>query len=119
MDPELKCSEIPEPLPRELQLNTYRIVQEALNNVEKHSRASRVRVRLTTDVSTMYLDIQDNGRGLTRDPGSFRGGQEPGMGLLIMKERAAILGGTFPIRSTADRGTDIAVQIPLVSSGEP
>src|SRR5205823_3387243 len=84
---ELSLTSLPRQLPGEVELNVYRIVQEALNNVERHSRASRVRVVLRRKGCSLIASIRDNGRGF--DP--TRPGKAPGMGLLDMRERTTLL----------------------------
>jgi signal transduction histidine kinase len=87
----------------------YRIAQEALHNIVKHARASTVVLRLSREEYGILLEVRDNGRGF--DPA----GRFPGhLGLRSMQERAARVGGTLAIESTAGQGTSIRVWIPLV-----
>jgi signal transduction histidine kinase len=83
----------------------FRIVQEALTNVIRHAKASRVEIRLRKTEDTLALEVEDNGLGITppqlADPKS--------LGLLSMRERAAAFGGTVEIRSEAGRGTTLRV----------
>jgi len=99
------------PLPTKEAL--YRIAQEALNNIVKHARASRVNVRLETGDGSVRLEIGDNGIGF--DPhGEFAGH----LGLRSMRERAEKAGGTFTVESAPDQGTRILVWIPLDRDSE-
>ncbi len=95
-----------------VELTLYRIIQEALNNIEKHSGASEASLRLAESGPNLNLTIHDNGKGLE----ALAEKRKSGMGLLNMRERAAFLGGTFSIRSTQKEGTEIAVRIPLLDS---
>jgi methyl-accepting chemotaxis protein len=92
-------------------INTYlyRISQEALNNVVKHSVASEVSIQLLELRNHIELIIEDNGKGF--DFGhDFR---SKGNGIYNMRERASILGGTFELKTNNDSGTTITVKIPL------
>jgi PAS domain S-box-containing protein len=87
----------------------YRIVQEALNNVVKHAHATEATITLRKTEQRLYLSIHDNGEGF--DMVAAR--RAPGMGLLGMRERAALLGGDFEVESAAGRGTTVTAQVPL------
>jgi signal transduction histidine kinase len=85
----------------------FRILQESLTNVRRHSSATSVRVDLRVERGMVYMTIHDNGVGLKSRP------HKPGtFGLLGIEERINILGGTFSIRSTPGAGTTIAIAIP-------
>jgi signal transduction histidine kinase len=86
----------------------YRICQEAINNIIKHSKAERASINLASDGEYIFLTIKDNGCGMqvTNMPGS-------GNGLLHMKERAELLGGSFSLLSQPNNGTTIKIQIPI------
>jgi len=86
--------------------NLYRIVQESLNNILKHSRAKRARIELERDVHEVVLRIEDDGEGF--DVNSVTGA---GLGLRNMTERVHILGGTLKVDSQPSRGTRIEVTI--------
>jgi signal transduction histidine kinase len=87
-------------LPPEVQIVFYRVAQEALNNVLKHSGATQATVNLTRDNGTIRLTIKDDGRGL---PEQLPGGH----GLTIMNERAQSVGGQLAISSSAVSGTTV------------
>jgi len=89
-------------------LGLYRITQEALQNVGKHSRASEARVTLERDRQALLLEISDNGVGF--DPQSAT--RMRNLGLASMQERARLLGGMFDIQSKASIGTTISVRVP-------
>jgi PAS domain S-box-containing protein len=100
-------------LPPAMQLNLFRIVQEALANAEKHAHAKSIRLRLDTQGEAIQLTIQDDGCGF--DPAAAKTGKPKlgGLGLTNMRERAAALGGYFEVESAPGRGTTITVRIPL------
>ena len=97
------------------ELTLYRILQEALRNVEKHAGAHHVKVDLTQPVGFMQLMIRDDGVGFdsTRPAAGLKG--KGGLGLLSMRERATYVGGTVGVKSTRRGGTEIEVRIPLSS----
>jgi signal transduction histidine kinase len=93
-------------LPAPVEADLYRIAQEALNNVLKHSAATKVTVRLgTIGDGLAYLEVRDNGRGFS--PGGA--GRSAGIGLISMRERAQNLGGSLQITSSPDQGTTVRV----------
>ncbi len=98
-------------LPEELQINLYRIVQEALNNIVKHSQATEVNIHLHRTGQDMILTIQDNGRGFASASRSSQLGQS-GFGLTGMAERTHLLNGEFSAQPAAGGGTLIKVEIP-------
>ena len=87
----------------------FRIVQEALTNVIRHAKATRVEIRLSATEGELTLEVEDNGRGIVpqeiADPRS--------LGLFSMRERAAALGGTVDFRSGTGRGTTVSVKVPV------
>ena len=86
---------IPPTVRPEPALNIFRIVQEGLHNVSKHSRASKVEVQLTADSDSIRLTIVDNGVGF--HPAENHASN--GIGIQSMRERARMVGGTFDIQS--------------------
>ena len=90
--------------------NLYRIVQESLNNILKHSRAQNVRLRLERDIHDLQLTIADDGCGFVPE------NQAPGMGLKNIAERVHMLGGTYKLDSAPGRGTRIEVIIPVADA---
>ncbi len=85
----------------------YRVAQEALSNVAKHAKASKVRLTLTYLDDTLLLDVADNGDGF--DPADHT----DGYGLVGMRQRLARIGGTLTIESTPDYGTTLNAAVPL------
>jgi two-component system sensor histidine kinase UhpB len=102
-----------QPLPDELELNLYRIIQEGLTNVQRHADATEVSINVQRDGSIVHASIGDNGRGFNPETLRARRGTSAGMGLMDMRERIALLGGIFELRSAPGAGTRIQVQIPL------
>ena len=107
---ELHIEDVQLPLATQIQL--LRVVQEALSNVRKHARASRVTVALSKDREGIHLRIQDDGVGF--DPARVAR-EERRFGLRIMAERVQALGGQFHIHSRPGKGTQIAVWVPAAS----
>ena len=103
---------LPEPLPSETALCLFRLVQEGLQNVRKHSRASRVDVRLAGASTEISLILSDNGVGFDL----LQNHASTGIGIMSMRERVRMLHGTFEIQSAPMKGTQITVKIPSVSS---
>jgi PAS domain S-box-containing protein len=104
-------------LPPAVELNLFRIVQEALTNVEKHAQARTIRLRLSFQGDSVVLRIQDDGRGFApRRPRAGRG-KWRGIGLTNMRERALSSGGTCEVLSTPKKGTTISVRIPCPPAG--
>jgi two-component system NarL family sensor kinase len=87
----------------------FRILQEVLNNIIKHSRASRIRIKLEYLGRSLQLQVNDNGKGF--DPGNLDDGQR-GMGLFNIQKRAGIIGGEVDIASRPGKGTSITIIIP-------
>jgi len=96
-------------LSRGTALALFRIVQEALGNAAKHAAATRIVVRLNRSDSVVSLTVTDDGRGFDRT--RLAGGG--GLGLVMMRERANQLNGTFEFESARERGTTIRVVIPF------
>jgi len=110
---KLVCPELAVRLPLEIEMAIFRILQEALTNVEKHARARHTTVRLQPRGKFIQLTIQDDGIGFAPDqPPAKRKGRR-GLGVLSMRERAAYVGGTLEVKSARRAGTKIEVRIPL------
>lgn len=92
----------------ESNIHIYRIVQEALTNVSKHAGAKEAWVRLAQHNGRLALSIEDRGRGLPAGDAVARG-----VGLVSMRERAELMGGTFAIRPATPHGVIVDVEVPL------
>jgi PAS domain S-box-containing protein len=91
----------------------YRILQECLNNISKHAKATHVNIMLTYSYPKVIFIIKDDGIGYEQaEDGLPRGILKEGIGLLSMRERVASLKGTIDINSTPGRGTVIRVELP-------
>jgi len=99
-------------LPTAVETNLYRIVQEALTNVVRHARASRIDVLLERRGDQLITIIEDDGVGF--DPRAA--GQNSRLGLVGMRERAEMLDGTLMVESNGNTGTTIFVEVPYVHS---
>ena len=93
-------------------LPVFRVVQEAMNNVAKHSKANQVIVALRKTDQTIQLVVRDNGHGFMVEDTLFRKRARRGLGLDSMKERIELSGGSFTIKSS-DSGTGIQASWPL------
>jgi signal transduction histidine kinase len=93
------------------EVTLYRVVQEALNNVARHSQASSARVLLRHRNGSIHCSIEDDGAGFDVEPVMERTAVE-GLGLLGMRERVAALGGVVEIRSGRGKGTKITITLP-------
>ncbi|MBA4181112.1 MAG: hypothetical protein C0506_11035 [Anaerolinea sp.] len=93
------------------ELHLFRIVQESLRNVEKHSRASQVAIALAFEPARVRVSVRDDGRGFRarRVESDIHAGK---LGVLGMQERANLIGGTFALRSQAGGGTEVSVAVP-------
>ena len=100
-------------IPVSLKTIIYRIMQEALNNTAKHSRADRVRLSLKKSDGRIELAIEDNGQGFNFKQAVYVKNSMRGFGLASMKERAELSGGSFAIESIAGAGTSIRVLWPV------
>jgi len=98
--------ELPEPVTTAL----FRILQESLTNVARHSGAKKAVVKLEKENDNVILSIQDDGKGYTE---SFDSGKKT-LGILGMKERAAMIGGVYTIQGFPGKGTLVSVSVPVV-----
>jgi signal transduction histidine kinase len=97
-------------LAAETEAAAYRIVQEALNNIAKHAKATECRVRISRTPELLRLVVEDNGSGF--DPSAVRSADRRGLGLIGIRERASYLKGTVTIDSAPGHGTRLIVELP-------
>ncbi len=102
------CEDVSDSLPKNVSVNLFRVAQEALANVIKHSDAAAATVELTTNRSQIRLRVVDYGHGFEQSSN-----HRHGLGLLSMRERIRLIGGEFTVRSQLSQGTVIQAQIPL------
>jgi signal transduction histidine kinase len=95
------------------EINLYRIVQEAINNIVKHSGATRAQVTVMRDAAGLTVSIHDNGAGFSLQAGGAGGSHKQGMGLTGIAERARILGAKLTLNSGPGHGTTIALRLDL------
>ncbi|WP_433280366.1 GAF domain-containing protein [Pseudonocardia xinjiangensis] len=103
-------------LPEHVEIALYRIAQEALQNVQKHARATRVELRFAVRAGTARLEVGDDGCGFDTGPGGFEARDlepdAPGYGMRSMAERAELVGGTLTVSSRRGSGTTVTVTVP-------
>jgi signal transduction histidine kinase len=104
---EVHAEEIARDLREDLKTCIYRIIQEALNNVARHSGARRASVTIRVDERQIEVAVRDDGKGF--DPAHCRG-----LGILGMEERARLLHGAFQVASKPGAGTEISARLPLL-----
>jgi len=104
----VRCTKVGPPceIPREASIHLYRVLQEALNNVARHSGSKTAEVRLTRGEGAVTLEVEDFGSG-------FRDTGRPGLGLTSMRERAELAGGSIEFRQGAGGGTLVRISVPL------
>jgi PAS domain S-box-containing protein len=95
-----------------VELNLFRIMQEAFNNIEKHARAAKVQLRIVGHGDSIVMKIRDDGRGFDPKRARMSKGKWGGIGLTNMRERAESLGGTCTVASAPKHGTTITVRVP-------
>ena len=117
---QCRCERIDTMLPKGSEIHLYRIIQESLSNVVKHSRATSAQVEIRKKTGFLEVTIQDNGKGfdVTDSALSTAGHRVPteiarGFGIASMSERARIVGGELDINSTPQRGTTVHLAIPV------
>ncbi len=106
---DYEADAIPADIPNGHELCVYRVVQEALRNVVKHSRATRAQVHLRSKNGTLKFQVRDNGRGFNLDDAK----NQIGLGLRSIEERVWFVGGTVRVETGPGDGTVISVSIPL------
>jgi signal transduction histidine kinase len=97
---------VPDSLPDEMRTAVYRLVQEALHNVSRHSGAKSATVNVRQEDGSLLLTVEDDGSG-------FDAAKMRGLGILGMEERVRQLGGQFEIRSAPGKGTELRARLPI------
>jgi signal transduction histidine kinase len=110
---QLQAENLTRRLPPEVEIDLYRIFQEALNNIVRHSGATQVLIRLACADSLFEGEVTDNGVGFDVSAVGKDGDGERGLGLLGMQERIALVCGQLEVDSRPGYGTTLRVQIPL------
>lgn len=109
-----QSQDLPSPVPPDISLCLFRVLQESLHNSAKHSGAQHVEVVLWGTPDEIHLVVSDSGSGFDSEGAK----QSGGLGLISMEERLRVLKGTFSIESQAKRGTKIHARVPLVSGSD-
>jgi signal transduction histidine kinase len=104
--------DFPFKFPKDVALCLFRVAQEALGNVVKHSQANSATVELGVNASGVSLRIKDHGVGFNVD----RSNTGAGIGLIGMQERIRLVGGRLLVRSELRRGTEVVAEVPLYAS---
>jgi signal transduction histidine kinase len=109
-----------ERLPNDVEMVLFRVLQESLTNVHRHSGARDVNIGLERSADLVQLNVQDNGHGMGEDSSDSlrKTNTNSGVGLAGMRERISDLNGQFEVDSSAD-GTTLRVKIPLASTEQP
>ncbi|MBU1169852.1 MAG: response regulator [Proteobacteria bacterium] len=95
----------------DMEINLYRLIQEALNNIRKHSEARNVMIRIVASSPDIIVRIEDDGKGFEVEKRMFDAFQEKRMGLKSMEERVSLLGGSMSIKSRLNEGTKIVIKV--------
>ncbi len=106
-------------IPSSLEVPIFRLIQEALNNVRKHARASQVTIRIRSYIGLLQIEVSDNGRGFQVEDilrGANSAQSVSHFGLRGMRERVQQAGGTLEVQSKPGAGTTIKARFPLTSS---
>ncbi|MFK5954420.1 MAG: ABC transporter substrate binding protein [Desulfobacterium sp.] len=101
------------PVPNQVAVAMYRVVQEALNNITKHANASCITLRLDISSTSISLHIKDDGTGFNMDQLKLNKPGRGGLGLIGMKDRLDLLDGHMKIQSFKDRGTTLQAVAPI------
>jgi len=108
---DFQTHDLPSPLPPDISLCFFRVVQEALHNSAKHSGGRNFEVRLWGTSDEIHLTVKDSGAGFDREAAKT----SRGIGLISMEERLKLLHGTVTIEARPQRGTTIHARAPLGS----
>lgn len=100
-----------------IEVACFRIIQESLNNIKKHSKATRAFVKIEVATNIIYIVVSDNGIGFSKES-IKKSDENNGYGLMSMEERVTLLNGKFEINSSPGKGTKILVSIPIDIYGE-
>jgi signal transduction histidine kinase len=104
-------------LPETVEVVSLRIIQEALQNARKHAHPSSIRIRMAREGGSWVAEVRDDGRGFDLDEAPAGGRRH--FGLQFMRERAALIGARFEVRSSPNLGTVVRMTIPPGAMGMP
>ncbi|MFC2070876.1 histidine kinase [Chloroflexota bacterium] len=110
-----KYTQVGEPcrLPSSMEITTYRVVQEALANIRKHAKATRVNLKVEFKEDNLLVEIRDNGQGFNLSSTLDSAISVGHLGLLGMKQRIDMLGGNIYVKTSEGKGTTISVSLPV------
>lgn len=108
LDYEAEIDSIDDLFPADEEIIIYRIIQECLNNIIKHSEAAKAKVLIRKLSDKVIIKVEDDGKGFDREKTS-----KGGFGLVGLEERVALLEGEFVIKSKIDEGTLIVIELPI------
>jgi len=111
MDVRLELSGAERRLPAEVELAIFRVAQEALSNVRKHSEAEKAMVKIAFTADGVWMEVRDYGRGFTLPANIANLAVEGHLGILGMHERARIIGATVSVRSRPGEGTSVSIVV--------
>ena len=115
LDIGCKVRNLPRVLDHDVALSLFRVLQEALRNIIRHSHAGKVQVELFAEAAVIRLRVSDDGVGF--DPAAP--GSSEGLGLVSMRERLRLVGGSLDITSRPSRGTRVEARAPLAQHARP
>ena len=115
MEIDFKSHDLPSPLPLQVSISLFRVLQEALHNSAKHSGVRQIEVELFEASNVLHLMVRDSGHGFNPET-AMKGG---GLGLVSMQERMKLVKGNFSIDSQRNRGTTIHATVLLDSGSRP
>jgi signal transduction histidine kinase len=111
---EFSHEDVPASISQDMSLCLYRIVQECLNNIIRHSGAKKAQIELRGTGKEIRLRVSDSGSGFEINSPRIK----KGLGLLSMRERLRLIGGTITIKSRPSHGTRIDATVPLERTGQ-
>jgi signal transduction histidine kinase len=119
IDIHLEVVGLDERLPAPVETACFRLVQEAVTNVARHSGARRVDVEISGRGDAVFVVVRDDGKGFDVGAARERGEAGASLGLLSMEERVTLAGGRFEIESEPGRGTTVRARLPASRAGGP
>ena len=108
----LRINGLQEQLPDDVKTCVFRVVQEALNNCQKHASPTQVQIQIEQRVDVLAVQVEDNGAGFVIT-GHNTPARQAGLGILGMRERASMLGGTLALDSAPGKGTRLILRLPV------
>ena len=111
-----KASNLQEHLPDELKTCVFRVIQEAINNCEKHAAPTEVEICVDQTYDSLNICVEDDGCGFILTEKNTPA-MQAGLGILGMRERAVLLGGSLKIESAPGLGTKLTLSLPIVKLG--